>query len=145
MTMKLFDNTRVPLLEQALDVYALRTRVSASNIANINTPGYTAKRVEFEEEFSKALQQNQGRAGITMTHKNHIPIHNGQAAVVRIGGIGDASGQSLNSDELASGVNNVDIDHEMAELAKNQIRFKFASQMVSGQFKGLQKSIRGQL
>ena len=30
-------------------------------------------------------------------------------------------------DPLSSGVNNVDIDYEMAELAKNQIRYKLAT------------------
>ena len=143
--MKLFDKTKVPLLEQALDVYALRSRVSASNIANINTPGYTAKRVDFEEEFSRALRQNQGNTSVAMTHKDHIPIQSGQPNVVRVRGTGEGPGRSTVFDEVASGVNNVDIDQEMAELAKNQIRFKFASQMISGQFKGLQKSIRGQL
>lgn len=143
--MKLFDKTNIPLLEKALDVYSLRSRVSALNIANINTPGYTAKRVAFEEEFSKALRQNQGNTGVEMTHKNHIPIQSGQPNGVRLRGIGEGQGRSTMPDEAASGVNNVDIDQEMAELAKNQIRFKFATQMISGRFKGLQKSIRGQL
>jgi flagellar basal body rod protein FlgB len=42
-----------------------------------------------------------------------------------------------------NGANNVNIDHEMAELAKNQIRFKFASKLLGDSFRGLQKSIRG--
>jgi flagellar basal body rod protein FlgB len=47
--------------------------------------------------------------------------------------------------EMASGFNDVDIDHEMAELAKNQIRFKFGARIMGEMFKGIQKAIRGTL
>ena len=47
------------------------------------------------------------------------------------------------TDPLASGVNNVDLDGEMAELAKNQIRYKFAARLIGDTFRGIQKSIRG--
>jgi flagellar basal body rod protein FlgB len=43
-----------------------------------------------------------------------------------------------------SGVNDVDIDNEMAELAKDQIQFRFAARMITDVFRGIQKSIRGQ-
>jgi flagellar basal body rod protein FlgB len=33
----------------------------------------------------------------------------------------------------------------MAELAKNQIRFKFSSRLLGDAFKGMQKAIRGTL
>lgn len=143
--MKLFNNTKVPLLKSALDTYALRGRISASNIANINTPGYNAKRVEFEEELSKALQGNRRQSNDLTTHENHIPIRITSSNLVSPRISESHAENSINDDDLASGVNNVDIDQEMAELAKNQIRFKFAARMISGQFKGLQKSIRGQL
>ena len=40
-------------------------------------------------------------------------------------------------------MNNVDLDQEMAELAKNQIRFRFSTRILGDSFRGLQKSIRG--
>jgi len=49
----------------------------------------------------------------------------------------------LKDDQLKSGINDVDVDSEMAELAKNQIRFKYASRLLSDSFRGIQKSIRG--
>ncbi len=48
-----------------------------------------------------------------------------------------------NSDSLASGVNDVDIDYEMVELAKNQIRYKLAARLMAESFRGIQKSIKG--
>jgi flagellar basal body rod protein FlgB len=48
-------------------------------------------------------------------------------------------------DPLASGINSVDIDQEMAELAKNQIRYKFSARLIGEAFRALQMSIRGSL
>lgn len=42
-----------------------------------------------------------------------------------------------------SGETHVNIDKEMAEMAQNQIRFKFGSQMVNRYFKSLTNSITG--
>jgi flagellar basal-body rod protein FlgB len=139
---KLFDKTRIPLLETALNAYALRNKVSAANIANVNTVGYKSKSVSFEEELSGALHQ----AGTpARTNDRHIPVGNAARPDSPARIFEDRSRTGTQTDELASGVNNVDIDHEMAELAKNQIRFRFAARLVSESFKGIQKSIRGQV
>jgi len=42
---------------------------------------------------------------------------------------------------LASGVNNVDIDQEMADLAENQIAYKLILQRLSGHYKKLNAAI----
>jgi flagellar basal-body rod protein FlgB len=143
--MKLFNATKVPVLSNAMDVYALRGRVSAENIANINTPGYAAQRVTFEEEMAKAIQNGTSRPTGMVTHDRHIPIGLAQPVAVQPAIVETPADASLSDDALASGMNNVDIDNEMAEIAKNQLRFRFAARMISGQFKGLQKSIRGQI
>jgi flagellar basal-body rod protein FlgB len=44
-----------PAIQVALDALAERQRVTARNIANIQTPGYTAQRVNFESALSDAL------------------------------------------------------------------------------------------
>jgi flagellar basal-body rod protein FlgB len=42
-------------VEYALGGVALRSEVRANNIANANTPGYTASTVEFEDALAQAL------------------------------------------------------------------------------------------
>jgi flagellar basal-body rod protein FlgB len=42
-----------------------------------------------------------------------------------------------------SGVNNVNIDKEMADMAENQIMFKFAARNISIYFKSMQDVIKG--
>ncbi|MGE5314483.1 MAG: flagellar basal body rod protein FlgB [Acidobacteriota bacterium] len=136
----LFSKTKIPLLHKALSVYASRQKVLAGNIANISTPGYRRQDVEFETRFNEALTLG-GAVPLKgeTTQPDHIAINGTdpeqmQAHVV----------QSGDTDSLASGVNNVDIDLEMAELAQNQIRFKYASRLISDSFKTLRRSITGQ-
>jgi flagellar basal-body rod protein FlgB len=52
--MKLIDTSHSKLLAKAMDAYALRQKAIASNIANIDTPGYKRLDVDFEEELMKA-------------------------------------------------------------------------------------------
>jgi flagellar basal-body rod protein FlgB len=139
--MKLFDSTRIPTLTRALDAYALRHKVIAENIANVETPGYRTKTVSFEKELTDAMN---GRALVgTRTDPRHLSL--GAEApgesVAHVEDVPRASGQ----DGAISGVNQVDIDAEMTELATNQIRFRFAARLLGETFRGIQKSIRGQV
>jgi flagellar basal-body rod protein FlgB len=138
---KLFEATKIPVLGRALDAYALRHKAIATNLANVTTPGYRTQSVTFEEQLAGALG-NEGVPG-TLTHPHHIPIGQNSAASVQPA-IQQAGAASLaDQDAMASGLNNVDVDQEMAELAKNQIRFRFSARLLSDTFRGLQKSIRG--
>jgi flagellar basal-body rod protein FlgB len=139
--MKLFDSTRIPTLTRALDAYALRHKVIAENIANVETPGYQAKTVSFEKELSDAMN-GRSLAG-TRTDPRHLPLgaETPGDSAAHVENIPQASGQ----DGALSGVNQVDIDAEMTELATNQIRFRFAARLLGESFRGIQKSIRGQV
>ena len=141
MAISLFKQTNIPLLGKALDAYTLRQKVIASNIANISTVGYRSQTVTFEDELSGAMQGS-SIAG-SQTNERHIPIG--------IPSPMDATPQVTDANtgmdaitNRASGVNDVDIDNEMAELAKDQIHFRFAARMITDVFRGIQKSIRGQ-
>jgi len=139
---KLFDATKIPLLGKALDVYALRQKVISSNIANITTVGYREKSVSFEEQFSGAMEQ--GSIEQEVTDGRHIAASTSDPMIVDPQIVETPPENSLSTDPLASGINNVDIDSEMADLAKNQIRFNFASRLLTDTFRDIQSSIRGE-
>jgi len=131
----LFKRTTIPLLEKSLDAASWRQRVIATNIANISTPGYKKLKVSFEEDLKRALEER-GTEGV-VTNPKHIPLGAKRVAdvkprIIRVDGA-----------PLSSGVNNVDIDREMAELVKNQIRYDFAARLIARNFKILKQSIRG--
>lgn len=131
----LFSRTNISLLNRSLDAAALRQRVRANNIANANTIGYRRLEVRFEDKLRQA-RRAQDVAG-AQTHARHIPIGREQKVtlepeIIRPGDSGDAGG-----------VNNVDIEYEMAQLAKNYVLFQSASQFVHGTFNHLKSAIRG--
>lgn len=139
--MKLFELTKIPILGKALDAYALRQRVTADNLANVNTVGYRAKAVLFEEELQKAAQP--ASVKIAATHEHHLVPQSTSTEEVKV--VDAAAEGKGTTDPVASGANDVDVDIEMATLADTQLRFKFASRLIAETFKGIQKSIRGQV
>jgi flagellar basal-body rod protein FlgB len=136
MISSFFDKTKVPLLEKAMDAYLVRHQIIADNIANIGTSGYKTKRVKFEEYLQDALGDS--RLIGARTNENHIPL--GKKSVENLS---STVNEENFGNHIASGVNDVDVDREMAELAKNQIQFKFSSQATAGIFQQLQRAIKG--
>ncbi|MGB9591476.1 MAG: flagellar basal body rod protein FlgB [Candidatus Kryptoniota bacterium] len=126
MKISFFDRSRIPLLEKALDAYSLRNKIIANNIANIETPNYRRADVTFEKELNQALDQSDNDVSLSNSVKRVEPqIEIDRSAV------------------LTSGANNVDIDEEMAELAKNQLRFQMAARLMSQTFQLIDRSITG--
>lgn len=131
----LFQRNKVSLLEKALDAAALRQRAIASNIANVSTPGYRRKDVVFETELQRALDTHQIK--IKTTQPAHLSSTSSSVEESTPKIVIDQS------KELSSGLNNVDIDKEMAGLAKNQIYYTVAAHLLSRRFKGIKEAITG--
>lgn len=124
-------------LRKGLDAYATRQKVMAANIANSETPGYKASKVEFEEELKKAMESRRKR--MMRTDTGHIPVAGGTRRLDRV------QPQVVDSEtpRLFNGVNNVDIDREMSRMATNQIQYGTASKLLSMRFRLLKASILG--
>lgn len=127
---------KLPLLSTALDAYALRQRTIAKNIANATTPGYRPEQVRFEEEFLQSELMLRG----TRTDDQHV----------RIGPPFDNEVRPAREDAPVprpevyfAGESHVNVDKEMAELAKNQIRFRLAARLTQRYFSSLQQAIKG--
>lgn len=101
-------------LISALDGLALRQRSIAENIANVNTPGYHAQRVRFEDELRAAVAGGSGSVSPTV-HRSLEPT--------RLNG------------------NNVNLDTETLSNIDTVLRFQFASQAIGGQAASITKAI----
>ncbi len=49
------DSAKVDILKSAMLAYVWRSEAVASNLANLDTPGYQRMSISFEEEMSRAL------------------------------------------------------------------------------------------
>jgi flagellar basal-body rod protein FlgB len=107
------------LLTQVLDTSALRHRVIAQNVANVNTPGYRRLAVEFENDLAKALSAPDGNAAHV---KPRVVIEDGPE---RVDG------------------NTVDIDREMNALTKNSLLYQAAAQIITSRVASMRSAIAG--
>lgn len=129
----LFDSGLIPTYGKLTDLSALKHKLIASNVANAATPGYQKKEIDFDQELKKAIRKP--RIAANMTDPKHIPLGNTPGGPPKI--------KQIKQTENSTGVNSVDIDEEMAELAQNQIIFDYGAEMLTRKFKGLKSAIRG--
>ncbi|MBZ4682674.1 MAG: flagellar basal-body rod protein FlgB [Fusobacteriaceae bacterium] len=132
--MKLFDN-RFTILEKGLDAYNKRAEAIANNIANVNTPNYKRKDVEFEKYLNTALGENKALEGTT-TNSKHIKIN-----TVSLNDVKPVEVVEKNT-IMRNDKNNVDIEKEKVEQAKNNIRYQTAITRISQDFSLLKSVIK---
>jgi len=131
----LFSGKALATTKRALDVYAARDRVHARNVANAETPGYRSQEVRFEEDLQLALRTD-GAGRLETTNERHL----GAAGPLPSPRVVARHPQSAWN---ANGINDVDIDREMADIARNTMRFTVAAEMVRQAYQGLRKAIYG--
>lgn len=111
------------VMQKSLDALWLRLNVISNNVANVDTPGYIAKKVEFEDILqSKILNRN-----IKETKEE---IVNTTAFV-----------EEDNSATVRKDGNNVDIDAQNIELARTQIQYEYMTKMMSNSISKLRYAI----
>ena len=120
-------------LEKSLNAAWLRNEAISNNIANVDTPNYKREEVKFESILNESISglSTEGK----ITGKNHLSIANStvtnEPVIVK----------DYNSKIRKDG-NNVNIDVEMANLAKNSLYYNTLSQRISGYFSKLKLVIK---
>jgi flagellar basal-body rod protein FlgB len=110
--------------EQGLSIAAMRQRLLANNIANVDTPGYKRQDVDFSFYFRQALKGK-------ITNKRHFSTNSFTNKQV---------GMELQTKGRNDG-NNVDIDVEMAKLAQNTLYYQALVRQTSQYLNNLQQVI----
>mgnify|MGYP002642239779 CR=1 FL=1 len=134
MIKSVFERVNIPMFNRFLDASTTQQKVVAENMANIHTPGYKAKDVDFAQVLKTKTGdfRNEGKR----THERHLVM----GANSKYDNVNVDEDQTL---ELDSVQNNVDIDYEMVKSAKNQLFYAATSKIVFGKFKALHTSIKG--
>ncbi|SFH50467.1 flagellar basal-body rod protein FlgB [Tindallia magadiensis] len=123
----------VDVLSRAMDASWARNESISNNIANVNTPGFKKTSVEFESIMKDVINNN--KIPVKLTHQKHIPI--GSLAPESVT---HQKKQRTNFSTRRDG-NNVDIDVEMAERAKNELWYQTLSTRINGEFHKLRTVI----
>ncbi len=127
-----------PILERALDLRSRRHHLLASNIANLDTPGYKAFDIMVEEELQKTAGQRVD---------NSLPMARTDARH-QVGELSPENGVQTRFAEpqlysLRGDGNSVDIDKTVTNLTKNNLMYHISAQIITGKFASLLSVIRG--
>lgn len=95
-------------------------RVVSQNIANVNTPGYRAQELSFDD-YMKTVKSGETNRGFV----DELPVQFVEGLNERTDG------------------NNVNMDHEVANLKKNALMFQSYSQLLAAKMSTMRKAIQG--
>ncbi len=119
MLEEIMNSTNFNYLSRAMTAASIRQEVISNNIANVNTPNFRKTSVNFEDLLAQEIYgkpKKEGQLEMARTHNKHLPVVerriNAEPTIV------EEATTTMRTDN-----NNVDIDIEMANLAKNQIYF----------------------
>lgn len=117
-----------------LDLRQQRQEIIATNVANADTPGYKARRLEFEDVLKNALPPRDALP-MAQTNHRHMPIPYA----------GPVSGtiQAVETSIPKGDGNSVNMEQEMARQTANQLLYNYAAQSISGQIGSLRMVIDG--
>jgi flagellar basal-body rod protein FlgB len=124
MISAVFNDSQYQTLRTLMDASLARHTALSSNVANINTPGYQRRDVSstFQTELDKAIQ-----SGDYTQIKNLKPV-------IEV----DTKTPSLRLDG-----NNVNLEREMVEIAKNSAQYEVSATLLAKKYQGLRLAITG--
>ncbi|WP_328462705.1 flagellar basal body protein [Actinoplanes sp. NBC_00393] len=114
----MFDDRSSSALRVAVAGLAARQTAIANNIANIETPGYRARKVKFEEALSSAVARGDSPAGVTPSMQTSLEP-------TRLNG------------------NNVNLDHETLQHIDTTMRYQLTIRALDGKYNSLREAIKG--
>lgn len=116
-----FNDKKGLMLKKLLEFSSDNHKVIANNLVNVETPGYTAKKLEFEKEFKNALKSGDKKS-----------IEAVQSIIVN------------NLDNpYRMDMNNVDAEKEMIALEENRIRYDLVGTLLKKHLSKWQDIFKG--
>jgi flagellar basal-body rod protein FlgB len=134
---------------KALLIRADRQRLIASNIANVDTPGYLGRDINFKDAMQAAIGGNSltlkptppsTGASSGITDARHIPL---QSTLSSLSNEDPNLAYTVQSQPSMDG-NSVDLDHERANFVDNSVRYEATLRFISGSSKTILSAIQGQ-
>lgn len=122
MSGSLINDDAMKAARASLDGLSMRQQVISRNLANVDTPGYKAQSVNFEDILQRVFKRST-RIWLDRTNTSHLA-----SPTQRLGStmLSDRPGGSVRADQ-----NNVDLDVELTEMTETGIRYQAVSQSVS--------------
>jgi flagellar basal-body rod protein FlgB len=137
------DRGPVPALVKTLAFNEARLRVIAENVANYDTPGYKAKRLD-AKAFQKALRRALAERGDD-PRKPLVIADTDQLSTGPDGMLRARPGDQPVENVLFHDRTNVSIERQMADLAETNVVYEQATSLLQNKYNGLRRAIRGRV
>jgi flagellar basal-body rod protein FlgB len=111
-------------LTTALNFREMRQELISSNVANANTPGFKAKKLDFEEALARALDVD-GQMQMNVTDGRHHTVGSG--------GFNNLEPEVYDNPNgvVSENGNTVDVEAEMAKMAENKLMYDALVQLIN--------------
>jgi flagellar basal-body rod protein FlgB len=129
-------SNRLDTLSSALQLRSARQQVIASNIANVDSPGYVARDIDFNAALQNAMS-GKSMPGLAQTDARHLSITSTE------GSIGSALAYTVQTQPSLDG-NSVDLDQQRANFMDNAIQYESTLRFINGHVKTMLSAITGQ-
>ncbi len=116
---RIFGDTS-KMIEKALEISAKRHNLIASNIANMDTIGYTPRDLDFNSTLKRAMDEKEPD-WLDKTHHRHLPGDNDKSFAM--------NGEDSEAVDIYH-LDSVNIDTQMMNLMENNIKFRAATEML---------------
>jgi flagellar basal-body rod protein FlgB len=119
----------------ALRIRSQRAELLASNLANVDTPNYKARDIDFQTAMKMATSEGQS-APMTITHQKHISTASGgvmESPFIQY--------RNVLQDSLDG--NTVDEQVEQAQFMQNSVQYQASIDFLGGKFRSLRTAIKG--
>lgn len=123
--------------EAALQLRTKRAEVIASNLANVDTPNYKARDIDFKSALKNQLAMSGNSGSMKATNSRHFGAAQGVVSAADL--------KYRTPLQPSVDGNTVDEQSEMSRFAKNTMDFQASFQFLNGKFKGLSKAIKGEI
>ena len=133
--MRLLSRTNLPLTQKMMEYCDAAGESDRKQYCQCKYSRYRSVEVAFEEELRSAFDRTKLEG--TRADEEHVAVGGKDLSGV------NAEAYHPYDPTLPSGVNNVDIDMEMAKLAETQITYNYAVRFGQGVFKKLNAAIQG--
>ncbi len=110
----MFGSVSFDAISSALDALSLRQRTTADNIANVQTPNFQARKVEFENALAAAVESGSGTVEATV---------------------------GLSLEPTREDGNNVNLDTETISNTDTTLKYQLASQAMSAEFSSIRSAL----
>jgi flagellar basal-body rod protein FlgB len=131
MKLDFLQNQTLDAMEAYMSRLSQRQQIVASNLANIDTPGFKTRDVSFHATMQELLSEKS--AELRADRPEHIQ---GMAGAL-------PQAQSFEVQDLTSRAdnNNVDLDREMLKLSETSFTYSMVTQLMRGKFRTIASSI----